>query len=377
MEELRTMAFRDILERCEDNENFLKLMEEHQDAMTVWADVFAYWMEEKNGTIAALAAYCKVTRNTARQWKQKIPTKREQVVGIGMYWGFQLEQINRLLTRNAKYPALYVKNPEDAIFIYLIHNKKDYSMYEFYMEEYRKMQEEKEPEQKYLDGTEEKTFELNAALLEVMGDQEFKKFLEEHMEVFEGRNRKLYKFLEEYFKLEERNINSLVDDEKLKNAYNNAFSHLKRKGIVPRRNLLIAMGIHLTMPVEDINRMLELAGMEALCPKDRIESAVIFVLEDLYLNDSVLFSDAGRKLTAGLEELIDRCCPDIVWNEEACSFQNIEDVLVQKKKSGAPDIEKFYEEGELESVADYVKRRIRELELREPEEDLELFLQLL
>ena len=111
--------------------------------------------------------------------------------------------------------------------------------------------------------------------------------------------------------------------------------------------------------------MLELAGMEALCPKDRIESAVIFVLEDLYLNDSVLFSDAGRKLTAGLEELIDRCCPDIVWNEEACSFQNIEDVLVQKKKSGAPDIEKF------------VKRRIRELELREPEEDLELFLQLL
>lgn len=41
MEELRTMAFRDILERCEDNENFLKLMEEHQDAMTVWADVFA------------------------------------------------------------------------------------------------------------------------------------------------------------------------------------------------------------------------------------------------------------------------------------------------------------------------------------------------
>ena len=68
---------------------------------------------------------------------------------------------------------------------------------------------------------------------------------------------------------------------------------------------------------------------------------------------------------------------DIVWNEEACSFQNIEDVLVQKKKSGAPDIEKFYEEGELESVADYVKRRIRELELREPEEDLELFLQLL
>ena len=48
-------------------------------------------------------------------------------------------------------------------------------MYEFYMEEYRKMQEEKEPEQKHLDGTEEKTFELNAALLEVMGDQEFKK----------------------------------------------------------------------------------------------------------------------------------------------------------------------------------------------------------
>ena len=116
MEELRTMAFRDILERCEDNENFLKLMEEHQDAMTVWADVFAYWMEEKNGTIAALAAYCKVTRNTARQWKQKIPTKREQVVGIGMYWGFQLEQINRLLTRNAKYPALYGNKPEDGIF---------------------------------------------------------------------------------------------------------------------------------------------------------------------------------------------------------------------------------------------------------------------
>ena len=96
------------------------------------------------------------------------------------------------------------------------------------------MQEEKEPEQKHLDGTEEKTFELNAALLEVMGDQEFKKFLEEHMEVFEGRNRKLYKFLEEYFKLEERNINSLVDDEKLKMHITMLFT-LKAKRYCPQK----------------------------------------------------------------------------------------------------------------------------------------------
>ena len=75
MEELRTMAFRDILERCEDNENFLKLMEEHQDAMTVWADVFAYWMEEKNGTIAALAAY--------PQYCQTVETENSHKTGTG------------------------------------------------------------------------------------------------------------------------------------------------------------------------------------------------------------------------------------------------------------------------------------------------------
>lgn len=378
MEELMTMAFRDILERCEDEDQFKELMEQHRKEMTVWEDIFTYWMEEVNGTIAALADYCGVTRNTARQWKRKIPTKREYVVGVGMYWGMDQEQINRLLTRSAKYPALYVKNPEDAILIYLIRNKKEYRMSVAYEAEYRKIMEEREKE-----GAEDtvtradNTREINMALSRVMRDQEFKQFMREYREVFLRKNKKLYEFLEKYFELEDRRVNSLVEDNKLKNIYNNAFSNLKCKGIIPKRNLLIAMGIHLSMPMDDMNYMLELAGMEALCPKDRVESAVIFVLEDLYMNDPVLFSDAGRKLTDSQEERIGRCCPDIVWNEKKCEFQNIEDILIQKKNEGILEIEKFYTEGELESVADYVKRRIRELELREAGENLDAFLELL
>ena len=52
---------------------------------------------------------------------------------------------------------------------------------------------------------------------------------------------------------------------------------------MPKRAFLISIGIHLAMTRRQNNYMLKLAGMQPLCAKDRLESALIFYLEELYL----------------------------------------------------------------------------------------------
>ena len=372
-----TKMFRDDLERCEDAEEFREIMTKHEPNMVLWSDIYETQRKEKNTTVLKMAEYCQVTRNTARQWKQKIPVKREHVIGIGMYWDMNLQQINRLLTRYGKYPALYSKNPQDAIYIYLINNRKDFKDYDVYEDKYKTffVRDQKEAERKDLQ--EPQTCLLDERLARVQTDQEFQKFMEENVEVFQRRNHEFYDFVSKYMEKQGLNANNLAEDKKIKNIYNNAFSNFKKNGLIPKRSLLLALGIHLSMQVEDMNYMLELAGMEALCPKDRLEAAVIFAMEDLYLNNPVVVSEGMVHLTEEQEAQIMESCGGMVWNERTSELQDLETLILEHKKRPMPEIVKYFDNGELVQVTDYVKRRVQELDADLPDQELDLFLKLL
>lgn len=60
---------------------------------------------------------------------------------------------------------------------------------------------------------------------------------------------------------------------------------------IPTRNKIISLGIHLSMDHEQIDEMLEIAHMEPLCAKNIFESVIMFILDDVSLNNMLDDSD--------------------------------------------------------------------------------------
>ena len=58
---------------------------------------------------------------------------------------------------------------------------------------------------------------------------------------------------------------------------------------------LVALGVHLEMDKDDINKMLDLAGMAPLYAKDRLEASIVFLLEELYCEMPSVFTRNGKK----------------------------------------------------------------------------------
>ena len=75
-------------------------------------------------------------------------------------------------------------------------------------------------------------------------------------------------------------------------------SEIRNKKWVPRRDKILSLGIHLNMDVPAINQMLTLAKMEPLYPKNPVEAAIIWAINDVILNseDGELYQDGSSYL---------------------------------------------------------------------------------
>ena len=90
-------------------------------------------------------------------------------------------------------------------------------------------------------------------------------------------------YIESYVKAESvgGSYHSLVKDENLDKGFEKMISNLKNWGEVPNRNRLIALGVKLNMTGPEINQLLNYANMEKLCPKDKIECIILYVLANI------------------------------------------------------------------------------------------------
>lgn len=133
-------------------------------------------------------------------------------------------------------------------------------------------------------------------------------------------------------------------------------SRLKHDGVLPRREQLIALGIHLNMVANDINKMLSLAHMRELYARDMAESLVLYLLRnaeavdpDLQLNNAWKFvmTTSDRKLKKEYQQIID--------------------------KYYGSDVEEWDEDG-IKNLAEYIRRMIDDNKLNDFTDKLKVLL---
>lgn len=286
-----TKLLRDQIGLAANMEAYHRIVEENAAAYPAWSRKIDSLIQNAGLTEQQIAKDCGVTRKTLATWKKKIPAKRLSVVALGISLGLETASINYLLDRYAHFPQLYVKNPEDAICIYLANLGKPtldapspflrFAEYKaWYLQAAAQALEEGNPAGVRATGT--CTRFLEQELSTAQDKEAFQQFCLAHMGDLRGCYDKLLAYIDEHLVPYGLSLATIDGDP----VYGRFYRHLLdiRKGReTPKREYLLALGLTLSMPPAEIDRMLTLARMEGLCPKDQLEGAILFALEDLLL----------------------------------------------------------------------------------------------
>ena len=314
--------------QCETEEEFNQLVAEHQRYYRAWGDVLRPMLLERGISVQDLAKGCGVGISTARDFLKKIPARRSYVIMIAIMMGLNRDQTNRLLTRFAQYQQLYPRSVEDVIWCYMIAGGKHMhpkDLYQAYYAEYEKVRQSCGYPDREVDGKPGSTrlalqkmeFYMNQPHgITVQSDDNYRQMMAELLPEFKGANRRLLDKLKEYLdspSLQQERKKRANDRESSGDSrftanqlyqgnhagllrYYKRLSELKNKGKVPERKFLLSFAIRLGLTTDSINQLLECAGMAPLCPKDRLECAIIFYLEEAYLNFPSLFSQDTQQM---------------------------------------------------------------------------------
>ncbi|MBQ9521065.1 MAG: hypothetical protein IJR72_00665 [Oscillospiraceae bacterium] len=322
MAERKTKILMDEIERCDNPEDYNQLVDEHSALYVGWGEHICSLLYERGKTVKDIMRGCGISKSGAEQFLRVIPTKRDNVIMTAMILGLDLDETNELLTRWAKFQKLYAKNPLDAIWIYLIERggaeaaTNPAELFEAYKTRYNRLHKAYLKEHGYTPDDEIPDTRIAFDIIEeavakssansAARDQNFTRFMKQLLPAFDAGYQKLIDYIESLF----RNIEK-EDDEALgiviekdperdgkirsvspneafdgygswKTAYFRRIQKLKKEREVPERVFLIALGFHMRQTLEEINHLLELAGMAPLCARDHLEGAIAFHLGYLY-----------------------------------------------------------------------------------------------
>lgn len=361
------------LTQCESKEEYEALAREHAHLYVSWKEHVLELLAETGLTYRMIAEGCDVSIGTARNFVKKIPARRESVIMLAMMMGMGIEETNNLLTRWARFQKLYPRNPNDAIWLFLIsrggsmHPSADFQKYYGIYEQMR---------QEYC-GQEKNDIMDTQIVFEQLVDQhdslpmeqEFRDLIRQVLPAFQDGYKKLLDYINSFFydieladnqrlglgnggKKKKLSPNECFqDDASWKDAYYRKIHSLTQNQIMPSRAFLIALGLRLTMTAEQINHLLDLAGMGPLCPKDPLESMFVFLLEELNCMFPSYFYDHQVGQLAGTFDLMDYSAElekqRVQSNSDAVPFD-------------IPDISLDFEDNPVESLYDYVRRYIQE-----------------
>lgn len=311
--------------KCENKADYEKLVDENKALYVGWKEYITPLMRKHRLTAKKVSEGCNISLASASSFARLIPSKRENVIMLCMMLGMSVEETNIVLMRWAKFQKLYSKHPADAIWIYLIEKgciTMPAQTFHDYWEQYLSLSSGYRKKnsidnildtdialgvvKEFADFTIDSTEALSAE-----NDVEFKKMMEELIPSFEKGYQKLMKLIDSYFvdieelddrllgmeKLERRhgmkkNTPNILfgEDKKWLDLYYRKIRELKKKHSIPSRTFLIALGLRLSLDTDQINQLLECAGMGKLCPKDRLEGSIVFYLEELYCNFPSFFN---------------------------------------------------------------------------------------
>lgn len=294
MEHINTTEMYYKVINCEEVDELKEILNAYSPYYSKWRDYINNIMLSRGLSYEKLGKKCGFSKNTIKSWikNNKVPKSRESFIKLGMGLRFNLQEINYMLQRYGKYPRLYSKSLEDAICIYVIsHYPKEESInpYEYCTTLKGKFLDilKTKNRRKYLANSQNETFEVEEKLVSLKNENELVSFIRENEVEYINSYYKLVDYIEAYIKAENfgGSYHSLVKAENLDKGFEKMISNLKNWGEVPNRQRLIALGIKLNMSYVEINQLLDYANMEKLCPKDKIECIILYVLSNIDISN--------------------------------------------------------------------------------------------
>lgn len=321
----RTVGIYDEVTRCEDINDVQQLLSANDRLMTDWQAFICNLLETMGYSYRGFAARCGMSGNTVSAWCKRglMPRSREQFLRVAFAAGMNVEETNSFLRRYGKYPQLYPKNIEDSIWIFALRHGMSWeeaeelrSRFESYMPGVAELSRDSV----FLD-----TRVVESKLLKAQTVAELEQFIAENADAFADTYHRLLDFIDAHIAAasiedgQPRSLNAFLSerlrDKAIASTFSSMVSRLRRHGVVPSRTKLIAFGILLEMPPEQLNTMLNMAGMESLCVRDRLESLIIFATESaVVMNPGIELSNAmllrsfteNPEVRKGCEEMISR-----------------------------------------------------------------------
>lgn len=360
---LETVTFERDAERCETTAELRALLLRCGEQYIDWKGYINRLLDESGLSYAAFAARCGVSKNTLKKWciEGGAPRCRDTYIKIGFGLKMDRQALDHMLIRYGGYPALYPKDLFDAVCIFALSKQGAAGEYGFAF--VQQLYERCLPEELRAGRDEEKTTAVLSRLLAVDTEAEFMRFAAKNPAFFHGRHEKLWQYLDDFARLraqelsrgEQRcaSLHALARQMGYPPDFEKMMSVLKLHGTVPRRERLIAAGLHLGMTLAELNHMLSLAGMERLYAKNKLECAIIYALQRLcLLHPELALSNAMQLMNVTREEHTRKECIALVEEYMAANYQSADE-----------------DWGE---VKDYVRRVLAHLELGEAEELLSL-----
>lgn len=336
----RTNDLYQALTKCENIDDMQLFLDRHSTYFTDWKAFINYLLDSGGYSYTQFARLCGISRNTIISWCEngKIPRSREQFIRIGFAVNMSLDDINDFLQRYGKYPKLNGKNIEDAVTIFSLCNHLNFEQCVELKNHFVSILEHVLNERKYnKEYTYFSTNQIESELLSLKSLLDFEIFVNKNAKVFTNCYVNLSDFIDSYIALNTIGVSETpctlnaflqetMDDPALIAGFNTMLSKLRCHGTIPSRIRLIALGIHLRMTTDDINTMLNFAGMESLCAKDKLESIILFATECVIIqNPDIEFSNALILKQYTKNTKLREKCVSIINNFEIANYRSDSD----------------------------------------------------
>ena len=297
-----------FLDHCDSlsqlKDEILPLVEAQKCA---WMKKIDQIMEDRHFSQNALASLCQVSRPAVGKWcRGALPQSRDMYIRIGFAAGYGLEEMNAFLQRYGRGPKLYAKSIEDAACIFVLSSHTlphTYKTVQLIQQELICAKSEDEASPIIHTG------DLESLTRQFSGVGELKAFVQANARSFRDAYAGLYSFILAFLyenlgviytapQEREASVHAMAVENSWPSSLRVCISEIRNKKWVPRRDKILSLGIHLNMDVPAINQMLTLAKMEPLYPKNPVEAAIIWAINDVILNseDGELYQDGSSYL---------------------------------------------------------------------------------
>lgn len=344
--------------RCETLPELAAMLRQLDSRQARWQIYLTRLLDESGCGYSQFAARCGLSRDTVKKWcvQGGMPQNRDTFLKIGLGTRMEPEQVDGMLRRYGGYPGLNPRDPFDAAVLFCLRRQlKTGEALDFSAAQalYRRClpQEPAPPEN-------EATAVLMGRLYQADTEKDLAAFLRQYGAGLTGRRPRLEQYLSEFLTarclaLRRQTGRGTLHALGLPAQVEKQLSLMKTQGVIPRRKTLLALGIWLDMTQEELDQLLCCAGMDPLYARDRLECALLYVLQSLSLTHPELALGNATALLAITRDAATR---------SRCA------ALAEEYWQAAYRSE---ESEDLDSVRQYLKDLLEQLDLDEARELLE------